>query len=219
MSDTDVLPPDLGGRSKLAPDDAFPTEAIDAPAVEVLSRDEADELVATIAPRIEALLLCAHSALTPARLADVLNLPSSEPIREAIDLLNDDYRQTNRSFRIESVAGGYRILTLPEFGDLIAALTRREADAKLTAPAQEALAIIAYKQPVLRGDVEAIRGVGCGETIRSLMDKRLVKIAGRAELPGRPILYGTTKRFLEVFGLGSLKDLPRNESQEKAKTE
>ena len=219
MSDTDVLPPDLGGRSKLESDEAFPTEAIDAPAVHQPTDEEASELVATVAPRVEALLLCAHSALTPARLADVLNLPSSEPVREAVDLLNHDYRETGRSFRIESVAGGYRILTLPEFGDLIASLTRREADAKLTTPAQETLAIIAYKQPVLRGDVEAIRGVGCGETIRSLMDKRLVKIAGRAELPGRPILYGTTRRFLEVFGLGSLKDLPRNESQENANRE
>ena len=77
----------------------------------------------------------------------------------------------------------------------------------------ETLSIIAYKQPILRADVEAIRGVACGETIRSLMEKHLVKIAGRAEEPGRPILYGTTRRFLELFGLNSLKDLPQPESE------
>src|SRR5437016_2066197 len=78
--------------------------------------------------------------------------------------------------------------------------------------ALETLAIIAYKQPILRADVEAIRGVACGETIRSLMEKHLVKIAGRADEPGRPILYGTTKRFLELFGLNILKDLPKSET-------
>ena len=91
-------------------------------------------------------------------------------------------------------------------------LHQKEIDAKLTKPALETLAIIAYKQPILRADIEAIRGVACGETIRSLMEKHLVKIAGRAEEPGRPILYGTTKRFLELFGLNSLKDLPQSEN-------
>jgi segregation and condensation protein B len=103
------------------------------------------------------------------------------------------------------------LLTLPEFGEVLKKLHQKEIDAKLTKAALETLAIIAYKQPILRADIEAIRGVACGETIRSLMEKHLVKIAGRAEVPGRPILYGTTKRFLELFGLNSLKDLPQNE--------
>jgi len=90
--------------------------------------------------------------------------------------------------------------------------TGRSAYVKLTKAALETLAIIAYKQPILRADIEAIRGVACGETIRSLMEKHLVKIAGRAEVPGRPILYGTTKRFLELFGLNSVKDLPQPEN-------
>ena len=109
------------------------------------------------------------------------------------------------------MAGGYQILTLPEHADALRRLHQREVDAKLTKAALETLAIVAYKQPVLRADVEAIRGVACGEAIRGLMEKHLVKIAGRAEEPGRPILYGTTKRFLELFGLNSLKDLPRPE--------
>ncbi len=160
----------------------------------------------------EALLLSTHHPLTAGRLAELMSLPGTKPVRTAIKYLNDLYEQGNRSFRIEQVAGGYQILTLPQFGDHLKKLHQKEIDAKLTKAALETLAIIAYKQPILRADVEAIRGVACGETIRSLMEKHLVKIAGRAEEPGRPILYGTTKRFLELFGLNSLRDLPASES-------
>jgi segregation and condensation protein B len=161
---------------------------------------------------LEALLLSTHHPLTAARLAELLKA-GSKPIRKAIQWLNAQYESTGRSFRIEQVAGGFQILTLPEFGEVLQRLHQKEADAKLTKAALETLAIVAYKQPILRADVEAIRGVACGETIRSLMEKHLVKIAGRAEEPGRPILYGTTKRFLELFGLNTLKDLPQPEGQ------
>ena len=160
---------------------------------------------------LEALLLSTHHPLTAGRVADLMDLPATKPVRKAIKSLNEQYEQTGRSFRIEQVAGGYQILTLPQFGEHLKKLHQKEIDAKLTKAALETLAIIAYKQPILRADVEAIRGVACGETIRSLMEKHLVKIAGRAEEPGRPILYGTTKRFLELFGLNSLRDLPQPE--------
>jgi segregation and condensation protein B len=142
----------------------------------------------------------------------MLELESTKPIRRAIKELNELYVTSDRSFRIEQVAGGYQMLTLPDFGEILKRLHQREVDAKLTKAALETLAIIAYKQPILRADIEAIRGVACGETIRSLMEKHLVKIAGRAEEPGRPILYGTTRRFLELFGLNSVKDLPQPEA-------
>ena len=161
---------------------------------------------------LEALLLTTHHPLTAGRIAELLDLPSTKPIRKAIKSLNETYASTGRSFRVEQVAGGYQILTLPEFGDLLKKFHQKEVDAKLTKAAIETLAIIAYKQPILRADVESIRGVACGETIRSLMEKHLVKIAGRAEEPGRPILYGTTKRFLELFGLNRVKDLPQPEA-------
>lgn len=167
---------------------------------------------------LEALLLGTHHPLTPARLAELLELASVRPIRAAVRALNDEYAATGRCFRIEQVAGGYQILTLPEFGDLLRRLHQKEGDAKLTKAALETLSIIAYKQPILRADVEAIRGVACGETIRSLMEKHLVKIAGRAEEPGRPILYGTTRRFLELFGLNTLKDLPQPAAEGKPPT-
>jgi segregation and condensation protein B len=160
-------------------------------------------------PLLEALLLSTHHPLTAGRLAELMELESVKPLRKAVKTLNEQYGSGGRAFRIEQVAGGFQILTLPEFGDALKRLHQREADAKLTKAALETLAIIAYKQPILRADVEAIRGCACGETIRSLMEKHLVKIAGRAEEPGRPILYGTTKRFLELFGLNNLKDLPQ----------
>ncbi len=161
---------------------------------------------------IEALLFSTHHPLTAGRLAELLDLDSTKPIRRAVKELNQTYEATGRAFRVELVAGGFQLLTLPEHGGLLKKLHQREIDAKLTKAALETLAIIAYKQPILRADIEAIRGVACGETIRSLMEKHLVKIAGRAELPGRPILYGTTKRFLELFGLNSIKDLPQPEN-------
>jgi segregation and condensation protein B len=162
---------------------------------------------------LEALLFSTHHPLTAGRLAELLGLESTKPIRRGITDLNAQYTDTGRSFRIEQVAGGYQLLTLPQHSDLLRTLLQKEADAKLTKAALETLAIIAYKQPILRADIEAIRGVACGETIRNLMEKHLVKIAGRAEVPGRPILYGTTKRFLELFGLNNLKDLPQAETQ------
>jgi segregation and condensation protein B len=160
---------------------------------------------------LEALLLSTHHPLTAGRIAELMELPTTKPIRAAIKQLNEQYEEAARSFRIEQVAGGYQILTLPQYAPYLKKLHQREADAKLTKAALETLAIIAYKQPILRADIESIRGVACGETIRNLMEKHLVRIAGRAEEPGRPILYGTTKRFLEVFGLNNLGDLPQSE--------
>jgi segregation and condensation protein B len=181
------------------------------------AEDASDGADAATAPQVnlaslEALLLSTHHPLTAGRLAELLDLETTKPLRKAIKALNEQYASTGRCFRIEQVAGGFQILTLPEHGDLLKKFHQKEVDAKLTKAAIETLAIIAYKQPILRADVEAIRGVACGETIRSLMEKRLVKIAGRAEEPGRPILYGTTKRFLELFGLNSIKDLPQPEA-------
>jgi segregation and condensation protein B len=161
---------------------------------------------------LEALLLSTQHPLTANRLAELLGVKSVKPVRRAVAELNGQYESAGRAFRIEQVAGGYQILTLPKYGPALKLLHQREADTRLTKAALETLAIIAYKQPILRADIEAIRGVACGETIRSLMEKHLVRIDGRAEVPGRPILYGTTKRFLELFGLDSLKDLPDPES-------
>jgi segregation and condensation protein B len=188
-----------------------PVEAAAIDADESAGEEEGDEPAAVDLGIIEALLFSTHHPLTGQRLGELLEIKSQKAVRKAIGELNKQYEDTNRTFRVEQVAGGYQLLSLPAYGDILKRLHQREADAKLSKAALETLAIIAYKQPILRADVEAIRGVACGETIRSLMEKHLVNIAGRAEEPGRPILYGTTKRFLQLFGLNNLKDLPQSE--------
>ncbi|MCC5828370.1 MAG: SMC-Scp complex subunit ScpB [Phycisphaeraceae bacterium] len=159
-------------------------------------------------PQIEALLISADRSLSAGRLSDLLGGPGNRIIARAILELNEVYERTGRAFRIEEVAGGWRMFCLAEYGQMVGQLHRARQQTRLTPATLETLAIIAYRQPILRADLEAIRGVACGETIRSLMDMRLVRIAGRAETLGRPMLYGTTRQFLEVFGLSSLKELP-----------
>ena len=129
-------------------------------------------------------------------------------IARAVELLNEQYQQTGRAFRIERIAGGYRFITLARHAKVLSAFHQDRDSVKLSRQAIETLAIIAYRQPITRAELEAIRGVACGEVLRSLMERRLIAIVGRSEELGRPMLYGTTKHFLDAFGLASLKDLP-----------
>jgi segregation and condensation protein B len=164
-----------------------------------------------LALQVEALLMTTDRALPTSKIAELLGNVAVKAVNDAIAALNEVYEQTQRSFRIEQLAGGWQVLTLPAHAEVLTALHRSRSNAKLGPAAMETLAIIAYQQPILRAQVEAIRGVACGETIRALMERRLVKIVGRAEEIGRPMLYGTTRTFLEVFGLATLKDLPKVE--------
>lgn len=152
-----------------------------------------------------------HKKATPANDAATARAKAIDSIRAGVAHLNHVYHETGRSFRIESLAGGFRVMTLPEFSGAIAAFQGARARTSLSPAALETLAIVSYKQPITRARLEAIRGVACGEILRSLMERRLVTIVGRAEELGRPMLYGTTARFLELFGLSSLKDLPTAE--------
>jgi segregation and condensation protein B len=148
------------------------------------------------------------------RLANIVETTTKQ-IKDSVEALNEKYKASSNAFRIEQIAGGFQMLTLSQYNVWLKKLLRARSDSKLSPAALETLAIIAYKQPIIRVDVEAIRGVAAGEMIRSLMYKGLVKIVGRAEVLGRPMLYGTTKKFLEVFGLNSLKDLPKIEELKK----
>ena len=168
----------------------------------------AQDATSDVAGEIEAALMVTDRPLTAAKLSELLGGASVKTIRAAIGQLNEVYQQTGRSFRVEQVAGGWQILTLPGYDRVAAAIRKTRAITRLGPAAMETLAIVAYKQPVLRADVEAIRGVACGEVLRGLMERKLVRIVGRAEELGRPMLYGTTGRFLELFGLADLKDLP-----------
>jgi segregation and condensation protein B len=163
---------------------------------------------------VEAVLFASDEPLSDARLAGIVEMGVKQ-VRQYIQNLNEKYKANNNAFRIEQIAGGYQMLTLSAYNHWLQKLLRVRSEGKLSSAALETLAIIAYKQPVIRADIEAIRGVAVGEIIRSLMSKGLVKIVGRAEVIGRPMLYGTTKKFLEIFGLNSLKDLPKAEELKK----
>ena len=168
----------------------------------------------TVESVVEAVLFAGDEPLREARLADIVGTSVSQ-IRKHVKNLNDKYQASGNAFRIEQIAGGLQMLTLSSYNHWLSKLLRVRDEGKLSAAALETLAIIAYKQPIIRADVEAIRGVAVGEIIRNLMYKGLVKIIGRAEVLGRPMLYGTTRKFLEVFGLNSLKDLPKIEELKK----
>ena len=168
----------------------------------------------TVESVVEAVLFASDEPLSAARLANIVETDTKQ-VRQHIKNLNEKYRANNNAFRIEQIAGGCQMLTLSPYNHWLKKLLRVRSDTKLSAAAMETLAIIAYKQPVIRADIEVIRGVAAGEVIRSLAYKGLVKIVGRAEVLGRPMLYGTTKRFLEVFGLNTLKDLPKIEELKK----
>jgi len=160
---------------------------------------------------VEALLFCAEEPLAPAKIARILGAGDARDVRKHVDALNQRYEQMGCAFRIEPIAGGYQMLTLGQYAGWVEKLRRVRAESKLSPAALETLAVIAYRQPVPRADVEAVRGVAVGEVLNRLREMGLVKVVGRAEDVGRPMLYGTTKMFLEVFGLNGLSELPKVE--------
>jgi segregation and condensation protein B len=158
---------------------------------------------------VEAALFVADEPLTPRRLAQAARLTDAAEARRLVRRLRALYEEAGSAFQVEEVAGGYQLLTRAEFHPWLARLRRAGNELRLSAAARETLAIIAYRQPIARADVEAIRGVQCSELLRLLMEKGLVRIAGRDDSLGRPVLYGTTKKFLQAFGLKALRDLPQ----------
>lgn len=156
---------------------------------------------------VEALILAASEPISAARLAQIVPDCSPAAAKDLVSELNTEYQEQDRAFEIWEVAGGYRIRTRAEFSGYLQQL-QTQRPLRLSRASLESLAIIAYKQPVTRGEVELVRGVDSGAVVKSLLDRRLVRIVGHREVPGRPMLYGTSRRFLEVFGLESLKQLP-----------
>ena len=164
---------------------------------------------------IEALLFASEAPLTAADLARVDEQLDEDTVEAVIQELRNEYETTERSFQVYELAGGYQILTRPEFVTVLERYESVPQPARLSNSALEVLAIIAYRQPLGRAEVEEIRGVGSSGVIRTLLDRNLIETVGRSEGLGRPMLYGTTKTFLEVFGLASLKDLPKREELQK----
>ncbi|HEX4610537.1 MAG TPA: SMC-Scp complex subunit ScpB [Urbifossiella sp.] len=162
--------------------------------------------------RVEAVLLVADEPLPARRLADAAGLADAADARAQVERLRAYYDADGTAFQVAEIAGGYQLLTRPNMAKWLARLRRTGHDLRLTPAAMETLAVIAYRQPVMRAELEQVRGVACGEVVRQLMEKGLVRVAGRHDSLGRPQLYGTTKKFLQAFGLNTLKDLPEVEA-------
>jgi len=156
---------------------------------------------------IESLLFVTDEPLTVDRIRKVVKTADARAVREAVQALSEEYEARKGGFTLSEVAGGYQLRTRPEYKEYIKDLLQ-PAVPRLSKAALETLAIIAYKQPIIRADLEHIRGVDSGGVLRMLLKRKLIRVLGRKEIPGRPLIYATTKRFLEIFDLKDLKDLP-----------
>jgi segregation and condensation protein B len=168
-----------------------------------------DELLAAV----EALIFASDEPVTLTELSGILNQPKAE-IKRVIDLLVEDCDRKSRGLRISEVAGGYRMTTKPEQGQAVALLKNKARSRKLTFASLETLAIVAYKQPVTAPEIFEIRGVNTSGVLKTLLERKLIKITGRKNVVGRPLLYGTTKEFLIQFGMNDLSELPKIEEFE-----
>ncbi|MCZ6601822.1 MAG: SMC-Scp complex subunit ScpB [Planctomycetota bacterium] len=180
--------------------EAAPAEASTAP-------DDMD----TVKRILEAILFASSEPVPLRKMRSAIGKPASERVKDALAVLTEDYQKGSRGMEIEEVAGGFRMVTNPDYSAWVLKVRAPKRDDRVSPAALETLSIVAYKQPIPRAEVDAIRGVNSGELLRRLLERGLVKIVGKAETLGRPLLYGTTKRFLEVFGLKRLEDLPKGE--------
>lgn len=160
--------------------------------------------------RLEAVLFMSRGPLPTRKLSQLADLEDGTQARTMIKQLNKHYDDVGRAFHVKPVAGGYQLRTRPQFADWIGLLEHVPRAKRLSSPALETLTVVAYRQPVIKAEIEAIRGVSSGEMLRQLLELGLVKIAGRSEKLGRPFLYATSKEFLTYFGLNTLKELPRS---------
>ena len=162
--------------------------------------------------RLEAALFVSRQPLSPRRLAKLARLPDGTKARALLRELRRLQDESGAAFRVEQIAGGFQLLTRPALGPWVRRLLATPPENRLSAAALETLAIVAYRQPVTRGEIEAIRGVGCEEMLRQLLERDFIAISGRTDDLGRPHVYETTNRFLQAFGLARKEDLPPLES-------
>ena len=156
---------------------------------------------------LESLLFVAEEPLSVQQFKFILETEESDTIRAALEELSEEYDHRGGGFELRQIAGGYQLRTRSEYSEWVKKLLK-PSPARLSRASLETLAIIAYKQPIIRADVEHIRGVDCGGVLRMLLEKKLIRVMGRKDIPGRPMIYGTTRQFLEVFNLKDLRDLP-----------
>jgi segregation and condensation protein B len=195
---------------------ATPAEAAPGGAAEPASGTPVEEKAPPPPPpgkaAAEALLFAAETPLTAAQIAAFLGKGvKAQEVKGWLEELQAEYEQSGRAFGMEEIGGGFRLMTRPAYFSYVRNLKAHERSSRLSEAALDTLAVIAYRQPILKADVNQIRGVESGPILKTLMEKGLVRAVGRAEALGRPILYGTAKAFLDFFGLKSLKDLPKPE--------
>lgn len=188
-----------GVESQQEPTDSRPPEQVGPSGP---SRD-------SLKPILEALLFAVEEPISAARLAEAIEGAAAADIRAVLQELQRQYDEEGRGFALEEIAGGFQLLSRSDYAPYLEKLQKKQSRVKLSSAALETLAIVAYRQPITRAAIEVIRGVEAGAMLRMLVEKGMVKIVGREEVIGRPFLYGTTRRFLERFGLKSLKDLPQ----------
>jgi len=174
---------------------------------------EAAEPDAALAHVVEALLFASDAPVEASRLQEVLGLGSAAEARDLVDALRRRMQAEGRALQVVEVGGGFRLVTRPEVAPWLVKLARSRTRSRLSRPALETLAIVAYRQPVSRPEVDAIRGVNSEGVLDNLLDRRMVRIAGRKDSPGRPFLYETTRDFLIAFGLRDLADLPKPDGE------
>jgi segregation and condensation protein B len=162
---------------------------------------------------VEALLFASDAPLEAERIREVLDLENVAAARELVGQLVERYESQPRGLAIMEVGGGWRMVTRPELAPWLVRLARARTRVRLSRPALETLAIVAYKQPVSRPEIDAVRGVNSEATLDNLLERRLLRIAGRKEAPGRPFVYETTREFLVAFGLRDPGDLPKIEGE------
>lgn len=160
---------------------------------------------------IEALLFASEKPLTLEQIKNVLDSLGTDEIRKLLEGLKQDYESSNRGLRIQEVAGGFQMITPPNLATFLKKLYKQKHVERLSRPALETLAIIAYKQPLTKAEIESLRNVNIDGVMSNLAEKDLIRVTGRKKAPGRPKVYGTTKQFLEYFGLKSLEELPKME--------
>ena len=160
--------------------------------------------------RTLALLFASPDPLSVGRLVSLLERPPAARVRAAIEAIGHRLQTAGLPLQLRGIRGGYMVMTIPEMGEVVGRLARGPAIERISPAALETLSIVAYRQPVTKAEIEAIRGVQAGPILRSLVDRGLARVTGRADVPGHPLQYGTTKDFLDRFGLMGLDDLPRD---------
>jgi len=207
-SDSDGADPAAASTEEVTPE--APSDSSEAEAADRGPGPGADLTDDQLEERTLALLFASPDPLSVGRLVSLLERPPAARVRAAIEAIGHRLQTAGLPLQLRGIRGGYMVMTIPEMGEVVGRLARGPAIERISPAALETLSIVAYRQPVTKAEIEAIRGVQAGPILRSLVDRGLARVTGRADVPGHPLQYGTTKDFLDRFGLMGLDDLPRD---------